>query len=110
MGILVGSFIGKILGKTKDLILRANLFLMNAFQSMILKHLELKADEFAVILGYAEQLKQFLRLTFESRKMMSLSARLLSSHPSDSNRLGNIQKIQNQLEENGKIIKLPFNI
>lgn len=109
-GFLVGSFVGRFLGKIKDLILRANLFFMNVLQSLLSRYTEYKADEFAVRLNYGEQLKQFLRLTYESRSMESLSARLLSSHPSDSKRIGNIQRIQNQMNENEELVRLPFNV
>lgn len=109
-GFLVGSLIGRFLGKIKDLVLRANLFLMNALQSLLSRHTEYKADEWATRIGYGEQLKQFLRLTYESRRMESLSARLLSSHPSDSKRIGHIQHIQNQMNETEKLVRLPFNV
>lgn len=109
-GFLVGSLIGRFLGKIKDLVLRANLFLMNALQSLLSRHTEYKADEWATRIGYGEQLKQFLRLTYESRRMESLSARLLSSHPSDSKRIGHIQHIQNQMNETEELVRLPFNV
>ena len=109
-GFLVGSFVGRFLGKIKDLILRANLFLIKALQSLLSRFTEFKADEFATRLGYGEQLKQFLRLTYESRRMESLSARLLSSHPSDSRRIGHIQHIQNQMNKTEDLIRLPFNV
>lgn len=109
-GFLVGSLIGRFLGKIKDLVLRANLFLMNTLQSLLSRHTEYKADEWATRIGYGEQLKQFLRLTYESRRMESLSARLLSSHPSDSKRIGHIQHIQNQMNETEELVRLPFNV
>jgi len=109
-GFLVGSLVGRFLGKIKDLILRANLFFINTLQSLLSRYTEYKADEFATRLGYGEQLKQFLRLTFESRRIENLSSSLLSSHPSDSKRIGHIQHIQNQMNEKEELVDLPFNI
>ncbi|MBR1432658.1 M48 family metalloprotease [Ruminococcus sp.] len=109
-GVIVGSLIGRFLGKIKDLVLRANLFIMNFLQSVLSRYIEYKADEWATRIGYGEQLKQFLRLTFESRRLESLSARLLSSHPSDSKRIGHIQHIQNQMNERGELVSLPFDV
>ena len=97
-GFFVGSLVGRFL----------NVFVMKALQSLLSRFTELKADEFATRLGYGEQLKQFLRLTYQSRKMESISSRLLSTHPSDSKRIGNIQKIQNQLQQRGELTNLPF--
>lgn len=104
----VGSLVGQFLSKIKDIILRFNVFVMKALQSLLSRFTELKADEFATRLGYGEQLKQFLKLTYQSRKMESISSRLLSTHPSDSKRIGNIQKIQNQLQQRGELTNLPF--
>lgn len=109
-GFLVGTFVGRFLDKIKDLVLRANLYLMNVLQSLLSRYTEYKADEWATRIGYGEQLKHFLRLTYESRRMESLSARLLSSHPSDSKRIGYIQHIQNQINENEELVRLPFNV
>lgn len=109
-GFLVGSFVGRFLGKIKDLILKANLFIMKTLQCFLSRFTELKADEFATRIGYGEQLKQFLRLTFESRRMENISSRLLSTHPSDSKRIGHIQHIQNQMGEKEELVGLPFNI
>ena len=109
-GFLVGTFVGNFLGKIKDLVLRANLYLMNVLQGLLSRHTEYKADEWATRIGYGEQLKQFLRLTYESRRMESLSARLLSSHPSDSKRIGHIQRIQNQMNDTDELVRLPFNV
>lgn len=108
-GIITGSVISRILGKIKNLFMRVSLFCMNAFQMVLSRQTEFKADEFAVRLGYGEQLKQFLRLTYNNRKNMSLTEQLLSSHPSDSKRIANIQKIQNELSGNGAGSTLPFN-
>lgn len=109
-GFLAGSLVGRLLGGVKNLILKAGLFMMRALQGLLSRHTELKADEFSTRLGYGEQLKQFLRLTYERKNAMSISAQLLSTHPSDSKRIGNIQRIQNQMAENEEIVKLPFRV
>lgn len=108
-GVIAGSIIMRILGKIKNAFMRVSLFCVNALQMVLSRHSEYKADEFAVRLGYGEQLKQFLRLTYKNRKMMSLPEQLLSSHPSDSKRIAHIQKIQNQMAGNGNGLTLPFN-
>ncbi len=108
-GFLVGSITGRLLGGVRDLILRVGIFAMKALQSLLSRHTEYQADEFAAKLGYGEQLNQFLRLTYESRQTMSITAQLLSSHPSDGKRIGRIQRIQEQMAQE-ELANLPFHV
>lgn len=100
-GILIGGLIFGILRRVKNLILRMLLFLMQAMTMLLSRYCEFKADEFAVCLGYADQLKQFLRLTANDNRRWSsgLAGKLLESHPSEAKRIANIQKLQNQMDE-----------
>ena len=109
-GLIAGSLVGRFLKMIKDIILKSNMFIMKALQGLLSRFTELKADEFATRLGYGEQLKQFLKISYQSRKMESLSSRLLSTHPSDRKRISNIQRIQNKLQQKGELSSLPFTV